>query len=89
MACFAGHPDQFCHDAEDTNAYMYAMSSLLGFFFVFAFIATVVVLVVGVVSFAINGSFYKKNSNHLMRLRVLFQGLAVLFLGVSVWLFAS
>lgn len=68
---------------------MYAMSNLLGFLFGFAFIATVVVLVLGVVSFAVNGPFYKKHSNHLMRLRVLFQGLAVLFLGASVWLFSS
>ena len=42
-------------------------------------ICTLGVLILGVVSFAINGDFYKRNSNKLMRLRVLFQGLALIF----------
>jgi hypothetical protein len=36
-----------------------------------------------------NGSFYQKHANHLMRLRVLFQGLAVILLGASVWLMGN
>ena len=62
---------------------------MLGIFFGLAVLATLVVLVVGVISFAVHGPFYKKHSNHLMRLRVLFQGLAILCLGVSVWIYAS
>ena len=45
--------------------------------------ATLVVLVVGVVSFGLSGDFYKRYSNNLMRARVLLQGIAVaLFAGV-------
>ncbi|MHC8508650.1 MAG: HIG1 domain-containing protein [Rhodospirillales bacterium] len=43
-----------------------------------AMLATFVVLVIGVVSFAVNGRFYQKNANRLMRLRVIMQGLALL-----------
>ena len=57
----------------------------MGFLFGAAVFATLVVLVIGLISFAMNGPFYQKYSNRLMRLRVLFQGLAVLLLGVSVW----
>ena len=62
------------------------MSNLIGFLFGVAVFATLVVLVIGLISFAMNGPFYQKHANHLMRLRVLFQGLAVILLGVSVWL---
>ncbi|NQV98719.1 MAG: HIG1 domain-containing protein [Rhodospirillales bacterium] len=62
---------------------------MLGFLFGIAAFATVIVLMIGVVSFAVHGPFYKKHANHLMRLRVLFQGLAILCLGLSVWIFAS
>jgi hypothetical protein len=61
------------------------MSILVGFLFGAAVFATLVVLVIGIISFAINGTFYQKHANNLMRLRVLFQGLAVLLLGASVW----
>ena len=43
------------------------------------------VLVIGVVSFAVHGEFYKKNSNKLMRLRVLLQGLALLFFAILLF----
>jgi len=62
------------------------MSTLMGFLFGVAVFTTLAVLVIGLISFAMNGSFYQKHANHLMRLRVLFQGLAVILLGVSVWL---
>lgn len=65
------------------------MNTMLGFFFGIAVFATLIVLVIGIVSFAIHGPFYKKHANHLMRLRVLFQALAIFFLAISVWLFAS
>lgn len=65
------------------------MNNFIGFLFGLAALATVVVLVIGIVSFAVHGPFYQKHSNHLMRLRVLFQGLAILCLGVSVWIMSS
>lgn len=65
------------------------MSILIGFLFGAAVFATLVVLVIGIISFAVNGPFYQKHANHLMRLRVLFQGLAVLLLGASVWLMGN
>jgi uncharacterized protein YqhQ len=65
------------------------MSNLIGFLFGVAVFATLVVLVIGLISFAMNGSFYQKHANHLMRLRVLFQGLAVILLGASVWLMGN
>ena len=65
------------------------MSNLIGFLFGVAVFATLVVLVIGLISFAMNGPFYQKHANHLMRLRVLFQGLAVLLLGLSVWLMGN
>ena len=52
-------------------------------FFIFllgaSMLCTLGAVMVGIVSFAINGDFYKRNSNKLMRLRVLFQGLALVF----------
>ena len=39
---------------------------------------TLVVLFTGLISMARGGEFNRKNSNRLMRLRVLFQGIAVL-----------
>ena len=40
-------------------------------------VAAAVALVIGVIAMAINGKFNKKNSNNLMRLRVLFQSIAL------------
>ncbi|MEQ8666795.1 MAG: twin transmembrane helix small protein [Rhodospirillales bacterium] len=54
------------------------MDSFLPFALGLAMFATLAVLVVGVISFAVNGRFYKKNSNKLMRWRVLLQGIALL-----------
>ena len=65
------------------------MSNLIGFLFGVAVFATLVVLVIGLISFAMNGPFYQKHANHLMRLRVLFQALAVLLLGLLVWLMGN
>tara|TARA_R100001015_G_C4510493_1_gene82340 strand:+ start:127 stop:315 length:189 start_codon:yes stop_codon:yes gene_type:complete len=40
-------------------------------------VAAAIVLVIGVIAMAVNGKFNKKNSNNLMRLRVLFQSIAL------------
>lgn len=53
------------------------MTEFLPILMIIAMIATLIVVVVGIVSFAVHGRFYKENSNKLMRLRVLLQGVAV------------
>ena len=61
------------------------MDPFLAFLLGAALLGTLLVLVIGVVSFAVNGEFYKKNSNKLMRLRVLLQGLALLFFAILLF----
>ena len=61
------------------------MDPFLAFLLAAAMLGTLLVLVIGVVSFAVNGQFYKKNSNTLMRLRVLLQGLALLFFAILLF----
>ncbi len=43
-------------------------------------------VIIGIVAMALNNNFYKTNSNKLMRMRVLFQGIALIILAVVVWL---
>lgn len=43
-------------------------------------------VVVGVIAMAINGKLNKNHSNKLMRLRVLFQAIAVLVFVIIIWL---
>jgi len=62
------------------------MDSILPVLLAVAMLATLIVLVVGVVSFAVNGSFYQKNSNRLMRLRVLLQGIALAVFALITWM---
>ena len=49
-------------------------------------IATLVVVVVGVIAMAVNGKLNKNHSNKLMRLRVLFQAVAILIFVLLIWL---
>ena len=49
-------------------------------------IATLVVVTVGVIAMAINGKLNKNHSNKLMRLRVLFQAVAILVFVLLIWL---
>ena len=44
-------------------------------------------VVIGVILMALNNQYNKKYSNHLMQMRVLFQGLALAVLFLVVWLF--
>jgi hypothetical protein len=43
-------------------------------------------VVIGIIAMALNNNFYKANSNKLMRMRVLFQGIALILLALIVWL---
>ena len=51
-----------------------------------AMLATLIVLVIGIVSFAVSGKFYVKNANLLMRARVIMQAIALAIFGLATWL---
>ena len=61
-------------------------STVLPFVLVVSMILALLMVVIGVIAMAKNGSFNKKHSNKLMRMRVLFQGIALIILAVVVWL---
>ena len=62
------------------------MDTLFAFLVGATMFSTLAVLVIGVVSFAVHGDFYKRNANKLMQLRVLFQGLALAFFAVLLFI---
>ena len=62
------------------------MEAALPYLLGFAMLATLVVLVVGVVSFGVSGDFYLRHANNLMRMRVVMQGIAVAILALIVYL---
>ncbi len=62
------------------------MEAALPYLLGLAMLATLVVLVVGVVSFGVHGDFYLRHANNLMRLRVVMQGIAVAILALIVYL---
>ena len=57
-------------------------STVLPFVLVVSMVLALLMVVVGVIAMAKNGNFNKKHSNKLMRMRVLFQGIAVLVLSL-------
>ena len=61
---------------------MYTLQIILVLFMA----ATLAVVVIGVIAMAINGKLNKNHSNKLMRLRVLFQAIAVLVFVIIIWL---
>ena len=56
------------------------------FILILFMLATFAVVVVGVIAMAVNGKLNKNHSNKLMRLRVLFQAVAILVFVIIVWL---
>ena len=56
------------------------------FILVLFMLATFAVVVIGVIAMAVNGKLNKNHSNKLMRLRVLFQAVAILVFVIIVWL---
>ena len=60
---------------------MLKMESILTILIPIAVAATLLILIVGVISMLRGGGFNAKNSNRLMRLRVLSQLIAVLLIG--------
>ena len=59
-------------------------NTILMVVFTIALVAVVVVLFAGIFSMAIGGKFNERYGNKLMRLRVLFQLIAVLLLGAMM-----
>ena len=64
------------------DIYMSTMQIVLVLFMA----ATLAVVVIGVIAMAINGKLNKNHSNKLMRLRVLFQAIAIFVFVLIVWL---
>ncbi len=65
------------------NTNMLAGNSILLLFMVLALLC----VIVGIGAFAVNGGFNKRNSNSLMRLRVLFQAIALAVVVIMVLAF--
>ena len=65
------------------------MNTVLPFLLGLAMFATLAILVVGLVGFARNGAFYQKHANHLMRARVIAQGVALLLFALILYLFGN
>jgi hypothetical protein len=61
-------------------------STVLPFVLVVSMVLALIMVVVGVIAMAKNGNFNKKHSNKLMRMRVLFQGIAVLVFAAIIYL---
>jgi hypothetical protein len=59
--------------------------SILSLIMIFFMIGALGVVAIGVVAMAVNGKINKKHSNKLMRLRVLFQAMAVVVFVIIVW----
>jgi len=62
------------------------MNPILSTLVVVAMLATLGVLVVGVLAMAKGGEFNRKHANHLMRWRIAFQASALLLLAITLWL---
>lgn len=69
--------------------YSGTMESVLPFLLVLAAFATLAVLVVGIISFAVSGRFYQRNANRLMRWRVVLQGVALAVFAMITFLSVS
>ena len=61
-------------------------STVLPFVLVVSMVLALLMVVVGVIAMAKNGNFNKKHSNKLMRMRVLFQGIAFLVFAAIIYL---
>lgn len=64
--------------------YISAMSAFFFTLMAIGMIGTVVVLMLGLFAMARGGAFNEKWANRLMRYRVLFQGLALLFFAIGM-----
>ncbi|MBT6095375.1 MAG: HIG1 domain-containing protein [Rhodospirillaceae bacterium] len=65
------------------------MQTVLPYLMGIAMFATLAVVMIGIISFAVHGNFYRRHSNNLMRLRVVFQGIALVIFGVLMFGFVN
>lgn len=61
------------------------MEGFIPFLVVAAVVLTALVLLVGVAGFARGGEFNKKHGNKLMRLRILFQAVAIVLICIAIY----
>ena len=76
---------QFMVRSREDLHYMVSMDVLQIVMVVFM-LGALGAVVIGVIAMAVNGKLNKNHSNKLMRLRVLFQAIAVLVFVVIIWL---
>ena len=76
---------QFMVRSREDLHYMYIMDVLQIVLVVFM-AGALGAVVIGVIAMAVNGKLDKNHSNKLMRLRVLFQAIAVLVFVIIIWL---
>ena len=62
------------------------VEGILPFILVICMLVALLVVIIGVIAMAKNGNFNKKYSNKLMRMRVLFQGVAVIVFAAIIYL---
>ena len=60
--------------------------SILALVMILFMVGALGVVVIGVVAMAVNGKLNKNHSNKLMRLRVIFQAIAIVVFVIIVWL---
>ena len=77
----------FYNDLAVRSPYIRSMESVIGFLMGAAMFLTLGLLVVGITSFAVYGKFYRCDSNHLMRARVVLQGIALIFFALLMYAF--
>ena len=65
------------------------MNNILPFILIVCMFLALLVVIIGVIAMAKNGNFNKKYSNKLMRMRVLFQGVAVLIFAAIIYCTSS
>lgn len=61
-------------------------SDPLFFLVVVAVLAVIIVLMVGLGSFAKGGDFNRRNSNRIMRLRIIMQAIAIAVIMFFIWM---
>ena len=62
---------------------------MINYFIIAAVVATALVLLFGVLTFARGGDFNRRYGNKLMRLRILVQAVAVVLIMIGIWIASS
>ena len=62
------------------------METAIPILMISAMFVTLAVVVIGIIAFGVNGNFYRRNANMLMRLRILFQAIALVFFAALMFM---